>query len=92
MQGGFQPLSSFFAGLGITGQIFDPRIIYDQTDNRFMLTAAEVDVTNFTNGNVFIAVSQTSDPTGVWNKYAVNFKGRNVSGTADTFPDFPPWV
>ncbi len=89
LQGGLQQLSTFFGGLGITGEIFDPRIIYDQTDNRFILTAAEVDLTNFTNGNVFIAVSQTSDPTGVWNKYAVNFKGRTLSGTADTFPDFP---
>lgn len=87
--GGFQPLSTFFGGLGITGQIFDPRIIYDQTDNRFILTAAEVDLTNFTNGHVFVAVSQTSNPTGVWNKYAIDFEGRNLAGTANTFPDFP---
>lgn len=87
--GGFQDLNVFFAGLGISGQIYDPRIIYDQADNRFILSAAEVDVTNFSNGNVLIAVSQTSDPTGLWNKYAVNFMGRDLTNTVNTFPDFP---
>lgn len=89
LQGGFRQFSTFFADLGLTGEIFDPRIIYDQTDNRFILTAAEVDRVNFTSGNVLIAVSQTSDPTGMWNKFAVNFKGRNLAGASDTFPDFP---
>lgn len=88
-QGSFQQLSSFFSSLGVTGAIYDPRIIYDQTDNRFILTAADVDQTGFTEGHVLLAVSQTSDPTGVWNKYAINFMGRNPSNTANTFPDFP---
>ena len=88
-QGSFQQLSSFFSSLGVNGEIFDPRIIYDQTDNRFILSVAEVDMTNLTNGHVLIAVSQTSDPTGVWNKFALNFMGRNLSNTANTFPDYP---
>ncbi len=88
-QGGLQQLSSFFSSLGVNGEIFDPRIIYDQTDNRFILSAAEVDMTNLTNGHVLLAVSQTSDPRGVWNKFAINFMGRNLSNTVNTFPDFP---
>jgi Beta-propeller repeat/Cep192 domain 4 len=88
-QGGFQQLSSFFSSLGVNGEIFDPRILYDQTDNRFILSVAEVDMTNLTNGHVLIAVSQTSDPRGVWNKFAINFMGRNPSNTANTFPDYP---
>lgn len=88
-QGSYQDLSSFFSTLGLNGDIFDPRIIYDQTDNRYILSAAEVDMTNLTNGHVLLAVSQTSDPTGLWNKYAINFMGRNLSNTANTFPDFP---
>jgi Abnormal spindle-like microcephaly-assoc'd, ASPM-SPD-2-Hydin/Beta-propeller repeat/Cep192 domain 4 len=88
-QGGFQQLSSFFSSLGVNGEIFDPRILYDQTDNRFILSVAEVDMTNLTNGHVLIAVSQTSDPRGVWNKFAINFMGRNLSNTDNTFPDFP---
>ncbi|HEX5410279.1 MAG TPA: choice-of-anchor D domain-containing protein [Terriglobia bacterium] len=88
-QGGFQQLSAFFSSLGVNGEIFDPRILYDQTDNRFILSAAEVDMTNLTNGHVLIAVSQTSDPRGIWHKFAINFMGRNLSNTANTFPDFP---
>ncbi|PYV06056.1 MAG: hypothetical protein DMG26_04005, partial [Acidobacteria bacterium] len=88
-QGSFQTFADFFAGLGIAGEIFDPRIIYDRSDGHFILTAGEVDGTNFTNGNVFVAVSRTSDPTGVWYKYAIDFMGRDRSNAANTFPDFP---
>ncbi len=86
---GMQPLSLFFGGLGVTGQIFDPRLLYDQADGRFVLSAADVDMTNFTSGDVLLAVSATSDPTGTWYKYAINFMGRNAANTANTFPDFP---
>ncbi|MFB3921315.1 MAG: choice-of-anchor D domain-containing protein [Terriglobia bacterium] len=88
-QGSFQQLNSFFSSLGLAGEIYDPRVLYDQTNNRFIISAAEVDLTNFTNGHVLLAVSQTSDPTGVWYKFAIDFKGRNLSNTANTFPDFP---
>ena len=88
-QGGFQNLSAFFSGLGVSGEIFDPRLVYDQTDGRFILSAAEVDMTGFTNGNVLLAISATSDPTGAWYKYAIDFMGRDLSNTVNTFPDFP---
>src|SRR5437867_5066178 len=42
LEGSFQQLSSFFSGLGVTGQISDPRLIYDQVNNRFILSAADV--------------------------------------------------
>lgn len=87
--GGFQNLNTFFGGLGTAGQIFDPRLIFDQNDNRFILTAAQVDTTNFAVGNVLIAVSQSSDPTGLWYKFAVNFMGRNLANSTNTLPDFP---
>jgi hypothetical protein len=53
------------------------------------LSAAQVDTANFAAGNVLIAVSQSSDPTGVWYKFAINFMGRNLANSANTFPDFP---
>jgi len=89
LQGSFQNFSSFFSSLAITGQIFDPRIIYDQTDQRFIFSAAEIDFTNLTNGHVFLAVSATSDPTGVWHKWALDSEGFNAAGDQRTFPDFP---
>jgi hypothetical protein len=88
-QGGFQNLSSFFGSLGVKGQIFDPRIIFDEQDGRYILSAAEVDFTNFTNGHVLVAVSNTADPTGAWHKFAINFLGRDSTNTSNTFPDFP---
>lgn len=88
-QGSFQDLKAFFSGLALTGDIFDPRLIYDQQDGRFILSAGLIDFQNFTNGYVLVAVSQTSDPTGAWNKFAINFMGRNLTNTANTFPDFP---
>jgi hypothetical protein len=89
LMNGFQPLNVFFSGLNVTGQIFDPRLLYDQKDGRFVLSAADVDMTNFASGDVLLAVSATSDPTGAWYKYAINFMGRNAANTANTFPDFP---
>lgn len=89
LQGSFQDFQNFFSGLGLTGNIFDPRIIYDQADGRFILSAAEVDETNFTNGHVLLAVSETSDPTGNWYKYALDSGGTSMTGGANTFPDFP---
>jgi hypothetical protein len=88
-QGSFQDLNTFFGALGVRGEIFDPRLIYDQQDNRFILSAGEADFTNFTNGHVLLAVSQTGDPTGIWYKFAIDFMGKNSAGTANTFPDFP---
>jgi Abnormal spindle-like microcephaly-assoc'd, ASPM-SPD-2-Hydin/Beta-propeller repeat len=87
--GGFQQLSSFFSKLNLTGDIYDPRILYDQVDNRFILSAGDVNLTNFAGGNVVLAVSQTSDPTGVWNKYALNFRGKDINSDTSTIPDFP---
>jgi Cep192 domain 4/Beta-propeller repeat len=87
--GPYQPLSTFFSSLGITGDIFDPRLIYDQADQRFILSAGEIDFTNLTNGHIMLAVSSTSDPTQTWYKFAINSKGRDASNTEDTFPDFP---
>ncbi|HEV2352564.1 MAG TPA: choice-of-anchor D domain-containing protein [Terriglobia bacterium] len=89
LQGSFQNFSSFFSSLGIAGEIFDPRIIYDQTDQRFILSAGEIDFTNLTNGHVLLAVSATSDPTGTWHKFAINSMGRTSDNKENTFPDFP---
>jgi uncharacterized protein (TIGR03437 family) len=89
LQGGFQSFSSFFGGLGITGEIFDPRIIYDQADQRYIFSAGEIDFTNLTNGHVVLAVSASNDPTQIWYKYAFDSMGRNAANTQDTFPDFP---
>lgn len=89
LQGGFNDLPTFFASLGVTGEVYDPRVIYDQNDNRFIMSFTNVDLSNPTFGNVLIAVSQTSDPTGNWYKFKLDSKGFNFADNAATFPDFP---
>lgn len=49
---------------------FDPRIAYDAASGRWFLSASATDPTN-TYNQVFLAVSQTSDPSGGWNVYTV---------------------
>lgn len=88
-QGSNQSLAAFFGNLVTAGQVYDPRIIYDAADQRFILSAANVDLTNLTTGNVLLAVSQSSDATGKWNKYSIPSMGQAVVGTGNTFPDFP---
>jgi hypothetical protein len=60
------------AGLGA----FDPRVLYDAMAGRWILTASATDPTN-TYNQVFLAVSQTSDPTGAWYVYTIE---ENASG------------
>lgn len=69
----------FFHNFGIAC-CFDPRILYDQVHQVFVVLAA-----NALQGqaHIFLAVSQTSDPTGNWNKYTLDFSENN------TFADFP---
>jgi hypothetical protein len=57
----------------------DPREFYDIGTGRFFLQ-----VDDFTSGYYYLAVSQTSDPTGTWNLYSFNLSTL-ISGN---FPDF----
>jgi len=58
------------AGYGIT----DPRVLYDRSSGRFIASAVAIADTltnNSWNSYVYVAVSQTSDPTGTWAKQAL---------------------
>jgi hypothetical protein len=66
-------LQNFWASLGpfqtVIG-VFDPRIHYDPFSGRW-ITVACADPRH-ANSSVVVAVSQTSDPTGLWNFYQVD--------------------
>src|SRR5437867_7728702 len=53
---------------GVSSNIFDTRVIYDPYGQRFIMTAAG-DPGGF-NPRLLIAVTQTTDPTGVWYRFA----------------------
>jgi hypothetical protein len=59
-------LESMFAGAMVGGG-FDPRIIYDRLSGRWMIAALEKNSSD--KNNVFLAVSNTSDPTGGWTSW-----------------------
>ena len=72
----------FWGGLGAGGFVFDPECLYDPHSNRFMAMACER-----TSGRSFFlfAVSDDSNPVGVWHKYRFDVTDRNPGG--DTLND-----
>ena len=61
-------LFTFFpvpAGFSVT----DPRVLYDAASGRFIATAFAIDPAS--DSQVYLAVSQTSDPGGAWSEWVV---------------------
>ena len=68
-------LHSFWASTGSTEES-GPRLAYDPYNNRWLFSA--VSDPNSANSSVLIAASQTSDPTGSWNIYRVDYDAANT--------------
>jgi hypothetical protein len=75
-------LNSFFASVGGGSGTFDPRVLYDPNQNRWICVA--VDDAVAASSKVLIAVSQTNDPTGTW-----NFYGYDHDSTDTEWADYP---
>lgn len=64
----------------------DPRVYFDNATSRWFVTVVEIDVDVSTGAllnksSLLIAVSQTSDPTGVYNIYSVPVQDDGTDGT-----------
>lgn len=76
-------LASFGNPLGFTESKYDPKVVYDPVEDRFVMV--------FLNGNldstsqIIVAFSATNDPLGNWNLYALS--GNPIDN--DTWSDFP---
>lgn len=78
-------LASFFGYS--TQSLFDPRVVYDSGSQRWIMTA-DAFAQSATIQYFFIAVSQSSDPTGAFYIYRVNVSdGHGVTGGVQW--DFP---
>lgn len=80
-------LGQFFAGLPAADSCcFDPRATYDAAHGRFIVigTGNHKGI----DAHIYIGVSQTSDPTGAWFKYALDTFVQTPEGNT-TFSDFP---
>lgn len=62
-------LDAWSNSLGITGSKFDPRALYDPIHDRFVISC----LNGFTDSTSYLIVgfSQSNDPTGNWNLYAL---------------------
>jgi hypothetical protein len=71
-------LNGFFSAL-IPGasNVFDPKVLYDPFAGRWTLTAPAS--SNSASSSLLIAVSATSDPTGVWTGYAFDVDAANTN-------------
>ncbi len=82
---------SFFESLSPVHGTYDPKVLYDQYNGRFVVVALEqTDTANGDASNtsrILIAVSDDSNPTGTWYFQAINAV-QNISGT-DYWCDYP---
>ncbi len=81
-QGSYK-LDVFFQSLGGVNRYFDPRVIYDPEQDRFILV--EFQGSACSESRILIAFSKTNNPKGAWNFYALD----GCLNDDGTFADFP---
>ncbi len=74
---------TFWAGMNPTGNIFDPRVVYDTFNNRFIMVVLHG--TSSTTTQLYLAFSQSSNPLNGWNFYSISPN----NGQADSWLDYP---
>ncbi|MGA7838024.1 MAG: T9SS type A sorting domain-containing protein [Ignavibacteriaceae bacterium] len=77
---------SFFESLSPQTGTFDPKVIWDQYSNRFIVVALETTTSPGNTSRILLAVSENEDPTGLWYFTAINSK-INIGG--NSYADFP---
>ena len=88
---GSQSLQNFFAPLAPANFTFDPKVLFDQYEQRFVVVTLERqdtaggDPTN--SSRALVAVSDDADPNGIWYMQAIN-TNVNIGGTQTWF-DYP---
>ena len=63
-------LGAFSDTLKAAGHKFDPRVIYDPIEDRFIVTMLAGN--KIATSKIILAFSQTNDPTGDWNLYEIS--------------------
>jgi hypothetical protein len=80
-------MGSFFESLTPATGTFDPKVIYDQYNGRFVVITLEQTSNNPRTSRILIAVSKTSDPNNGWWFAAIN--SRITVGVKDSWADYP---
>ncbi len=86
-----ESLQDFFSPLSPPTFTFDPKVLFDQFENRFVLITLErEDVAEGASDNasrILVAVSDTDDPTGSWS--VTDIDGLEVIAGQEHWVDFP---
>jgi hypothetical protein len=61
------PAGSLFSGPSCTSGLFDPNVLYDEEEDRFIIAFAQGAYSS--TGGYCLLASQTGDPLGLWNEY-----------------------
>jgi PKD repeat protein len=69
-------LSSFFSGLPGSSGTFDPRVEFEPFSRQWIVVC--VAGSSGSSSRLFIAISETDDPTGNWYKYAIDTDPNNA--------------
>lgn len=84
-------LSSFWSSVTLKGQVisaFDPKVLYDRFNDRFILIASG-NAQTYSSGAMF-AVTATGDPTGTWYRFTVTIDPlTDSSATGGRWIDYP---
>ena len=67
-------VGSFFESLTPLTGTFDPKVIYDQFEGRFLVVTLEKTTSPDTTSRILLAVSDDSNPNGTWYYHAINSK------------------
>lgn len=76
-------LEDFADTLGLVAGMYDPRAAYDPKEDKFIMVWLSGN--RNTNSNIVLAFSETADPLGNWNLYAI--PGNMLDG--QTWTDYP---
>lgn len=84
-------VGSFFESLSPITGAFDPKVIYDQYDERFVVVALEmtedIERVSVKSSRIFVAVSDDDNPNGTWYYHAIDSK---ISiNSIDHWADYP---
>lgn len=84
---GTTAVGSFFESLAPLTGTFDPKVIYDQYNSRFVVVALEQTTSPSQTSSILVAVSKTNDPNGGWWFYKINSR-INIRGQ-QSYADYP---
>jgi hypothetical protein len=79
----FKSLRAFAGMASIDLKLFDPRVVYDAWEDRFIVLF--LSGSTYESSRLVLAFSQTPDPSAAWNVYTINGNPLND----DTWSDFP---